>query len=298
MAKLRFLFKSHPDDVTLTATSGTPSRMQTGGPSRTWRSDDLAEQEVTAPLGESKNFNLVHLENINTDQALVVQFSDDNFSTIKYAEQFTKWAKALTYKATTLWLSGTAGGDKILDANGDAVLDANGDAVLDNAYNVALPIAAEYMRLVVVDSTNPDGYVEIGRLMAGEYYEAESSQNIGINKTFDIRERSQQIETRGGQFRAMARDPQRVIGVEYEDLHDDDATEIDDDSLVEYLRTVGPRGDILISVYPEEGTDRERLHTVVGRITQRSAIQGQDVVKDGATNTLFSRLTFEVTEVL
>lgn len=297
--KVRFLFKSHADGVTLTATSGTPANMQTGGAARTWRTDGLAGQ-ATAPFGESKNINVIHLENVNFDSPVSVQFSDDDFATVKHVETFSKWAKDLTYAAATHWFTGAAvGGDKVLDANGDAVLDGGGDAVLDATYaGVALPIAAESMRITVDDPDNADGYVEIGRLMVGEYSTMENSPNISVNKSFNYRERSPQIETRGGSWRQMERPPQRQIRLEFEFLHEDDATEIAADSLIEYLRTIGPRSDVLVTIYPAENTDRERLHTVVGRITERSDLRGNFLAVESGVTKLYSRLTFEITESL
>lgn len=302
MANVRILGTSHMDGITLTATSEALSvdNLQNPSVKKVWRSTDTASQTISGPFGEMVNVNAVYLKNTNVTgtRPFTIVLSDDGFTTIKYAYRFGPYPKVLSYREAMAYLPASSGGERLVDANGDAVLDGNGDAVLEASYSVSLPVTATHMRLLVDDADNSDGYLEMGRVKLGEYFDAPNSNNVAVGPELSYVERGELVQTRGGGFRAEQETPQRRIRVTYETVADSDAWTINGESFAEIMEHVGQRDDIVIDVYPAEGTDRERRHVLSGRKTNNSAISGNfNALVDG-TLTLHSRVAFEVTEAL
>lgn len=299
MANARLLAVSHADAATITATSEAldADNLKDTDVRKVWRSSSAAAQTITMDFGSTKQSNVIHLENVNLSSAgaYTIQLSDDNFATILYSESFAKWGDDLAHAAATHWFN--TGGHVLVDGNGDTVVDGNGDQIVSATWT--LPVSARYARVIVDDATNADGYLEIGRVKIGKYFDAPNSKNVAVGPGLDYVERGALLATRGGGFRSENKTPQRRLRVAWQWVHPTDAYGIGGAEFAELLRVTGHRDDVLLSVYPEDGeSDRERLHTVLGRITDRSEIQGTTLIKSGADVALYSQLSIELTEAI
>lgn len=299
MASARIMGASWADDATITATSEAmdADNLKDTDVRKVWRSSGLADQTITMDFGSTKQSNVLHLENINLSSAgaYTLELSDDNFATIVYSENFGKWADDLAHAAATHWFN--TGGHTLVDGNGDAIVDGNGDPIVSATWT--LPVSARYARIIVEDASNADGYLEIGRIKIGRYFDAPNSKNVAVGPGLDYVERGALLATRGGGFRSENKTPQRRLRVAWQWVHPTDAYTLGGNEFAELLRVTGHRSDVLLSVYPEDGeSDRERLHTVLGRITDRSEIQGTELIKEGADVLLYSQLSLEVTEAI
>ena len=299
MPNARLLSVSHGDTATITASPTaaiSQSNLADTDVSKPWRSREAVDQIIDFDFGAAKNVNVIYLGNINFSSC-VVMFSSDAFATVDHVEEISAFANDLAHKDAILWLTGASGGDYVVDGAGDYIVDGNGDRLIDQAYSNSLPISARYMRLFISGATA--SYFEIGRVKVGEYFDAPNSRNVGIGPSVDYVERGALVPTRGGGFRSESKIPQRVVRVRWDWIHPTDAYALAGDEFAEMLRVTGHRGDVLLSVYPAESeTDRERLHTVLGRITDRSSIDGTDLINDGAGVQLYSSLSIEVTEAI
>jgi hypothetical protein len=75
---------------------------------------------------------------------------------------------------------------------------------------LAFPIARPYQfwRIIFVDTANPDGYVDVGRLVVCQGYQATAGIRIGARMDYETR--SESIETDGGTLRHRERPVRRV----------------------------------------------------------------------------------------
>jgi hypothetical protein len=135
----------------LTALSESPNypcvNLQEERLSTTYRTIDLTAQTVTIDLGAPYDISTIAIINHNFTSAATVTVS---------ANTTNSWPGATT--KTVTW---------------------NADMML----NFIIPISYRYWRLEFDDSTNPDGYVEIGRFWLGDYLTIDPSSEVDFQVT-------------------------------------------------------------------------------------------------------------------
>lgn len=268
MANARILGGSLIDDVTLTATSEAldADNLKDSDVRKVWRSTSTSDQEITADFGASVDINGIHLENLNLQDAGTIQLelsNDSGFSPNLLDTTFSPWADDLAHRAATKFFTS---------------------------------VSARYMRITFSDSSNPDGYIEAGRVMIGDFFGAPNSSNIAIGPSIWPEERGLLMDMRGGNQRAQQKTARRVIRCRWQWVHEDDAFTLGGNEFFELMRITGQRDDVVLSCYPEQGDDMERLHTIYGRIRTRSPIEGHFDRVSGSDVTLYSSLEIEVSE--
>lgn len=128
------------------------------------------------------------------------------------------------------------------------------------------PVIGGFVRITLDDASNPDGYMEASRLFIGPYHEPVGMPVAG-SLALTWYDTSKQSRTDGGTLRTEA-------GVQYRGL--DVAGELMSEearsALSTLLREYGLRGDIYVSVFPDEGNARERDYQMQAKLVSADPI--------------------------
>ena len=155
MAKARLLYDSDTwDAATITASSETGdmtgSNLVNDFLLRPWRPTGLSSESVVFDLGSAASIDVVSIQghNLTSGATLVHEaHTADSWATPDYSETLT------------------------------ILTDADGVVYPRLTYFPSSAITKQYHRFVVTDTSNPDGYVQIGRIKAGQYYELDRSMD-------------------------------------------------------------------------------------------------------------------------
>lgn len=122
-------------------------------------------------------------------------------------------------------------------------------------------VGALSFRITITDTSNPDGYLQIKRLLLGPYFEPFVNLEVGMQLHWE--DNSEQTRTAGGSLRTDNQVLYRVLRGKLAGLK---ATERA--PWMDLLRQIGKRSEVFISVYPDAGGKLERDHAVLGKFTQ------------------------------
>lgn len=122
-------------------------------------------------------------------------------------------------------------------------------------------LLARYWRITITDTQNPDGFIQIGRVLVGKYWAPINNMvwgyELGPQDDTELR------RTRGGSLRSIARPSHRSASVSLDWL-----SEVEEGALHDMFLRAGKRLDLLFSGYPQRGDAQERRHTVLCRMTK------------------------------
>lgn len=255
MADSRLLGTSHLDGLTLTATSeaGTylASNLLNVQPGRIWRSTSTAAQTITADFGEDKRCTAfcLYAHNLSNDGSATVRVTLSNDSghtdivydtTVEATEPLYGWGEG------PYGLEGYGGYSSEGYSQNFTVIWFGGTYV------------ARYFRAVITDTSNADGYIQAGRIKIGQHMDIPVVQ--GYSMGWD--EQTELTRTRGGALRSDSRDPFRYASATSAVLD-----KIQEGDILEIFRSVGRRGDVLWSAFPDDATAQTRRNTILGRLT-------------------------------
>ena len=111
---------------------------------------------------------------------------------------------------------------------------------------------AAFLQLDITDNANPDGFLEAGRLIAGEGWQP--SRNFGFGWVLDWVDPSEQTVMEGGNVFIDQREKYRVLTLPFKYATAGDAMV----SYGDMNRIVGHSRDIMVLPYPDESPDRYR----------------------------------------
>lgn len=141
-------------------------------------------------------------------------------------------------------------------------------------------VGAKSFRITLADAINPDGYLQVKRLLIGPYFEPAVNMEYGMNLSWQ--DNSDQVRTQGGSLRTDNRVLYRKLtGKLPAILSAERAT------WMNILRTIGKRSETFFSIYPEVGGALERDHAVLGKFTDMP-----DLLTD-TPSSYSSTITFE-----
>ncbi|OPL13101.1 MAG: hypothetical protein AVO39_11045 [delta proteobacterium MLS_D] len=110
-----------------------------------------------------------------------------------------------------------------------------------------------YWHITIADGSNPDGYIEAGRICAGEYYEP------GVNVTQEVQKQlidpSILQESEGRQGYAIERDVYRVFDVTFADIDRDQQEE-----LIDIFRDVKNIHPLVFALDPDDYPNEDTLY--------------------------------------
>ena len=180
--KTRFLLTSLLDTVTVTASSTTTglavANVQNNLIRKVYRSTAKISEWVKFDAGDSIGINCFFIGNHNLTDAAVVRWQGH---------------------ATDLWTSPT------LNTTLNVSVDTLSDEIPRMMYFYVATQSYRWWRFKVQDSGNPDGYIQIGRIMAGMYTEPTINMSDGFERR--MIDPSRGIITKGRQSYWTTRTP-------------------------------------------------------------------------------------------
>ena len=257
----RIVDKNWSDDATISAITSeagdfVKGNLQNTQPQSVWRSTSAVAQVIDFDLGNEQGVRALVLYNTNLSIAATVKLegaSDSGFTTIVSTTTKTPVTPKYGWGEFPWGNIGWGGYDE-------------DDINLTNYSIIWITLtSARYWRLTITDTTNADGYVEIGRLIIGDYISP--AINVEYGYSLNWIDPSEQSRTRGSAIRSTNITPFRRVTFSYQFLDQTEAFRMH-----ELKRDVGKRKDILFSLVPEEDTARERINTLLGRPVEWSSL--------------------------
>lgn len=250
---IRFLSDSAHNTAALTVTSEAMPIENTQGSRRAfvWRSTDTAEQTISGTPAAAATATGLVLARHNLSGAASIQL-------------------ILKLGATTVYDTGTVGTGEI--GAGDIIPAGTWRAGIDKygaTYNNLLEpqhldlwfsaVTFDSYQIIVTDTGNADGFLQIGQIMLGEAFEPSVNMSYGLN--LEWIEQTEHHRTDGGSLRSEgthAAHRRLRIGLDW--LNDADRSK-----LVTELFSAGKRADVYITAYPGDGGLLEIEHAFVAR---------------------------------
>lgn len=113
-------------------------------------------------------------------------------------------------------------------------------------------------RITIMDSGNPDGYLQVGRLFAGRYYSPEYNPSYGLTLTWQ--DFGENVRTESGSLRTIGRGQARQVSFDLDILQRQGLS-----ALTTELSRGGKESDVYISIYPERGGTLEASHAFAAK---------------------------------
>lgn len=257
--RARFAWRSYPDGQAITATSSAgnmaASNLLGTNIQLPWQSTTTAAQTLQGQFAtlQACDYLCLYAHNLSYDATIRLQLANDSgFTDITYDHTWQAVLPAYGFGADSFGL---------VPFGGYAPSKQVPYSVF--WFDAAL---AMYWRVVITDTSNPDGYIQVGRLMLGDYWSVEnirSNFNYGYNRALLSTEKAQQTlsgavyVTEGVKFRKFSIKFNTLSALDEENLHD-------------MIHSCGLSGHILFSAYPELGTSEEQAHTALCRYVSDS----------------------------
>ena len=217
---IRFSFHNLIDDATLTPSSQVASlpasNLQNPSPTIIWRTTDKDSENLLVDLGDPQNSSLIVLlnHNLKPDANITLQAnSSDSWSSPPFA-QTLNWHEYLIIK------------------------------YFDQALY-------RYWRLLISDSTNQDGYIQIGRLWIGTFYQP--THDISRNFTVEHVDPSIVSYSASGTKYVTQRTPFRRLNISFQNTNQ--KAQFD-----EILEATKSFKDFIISIDPENSVWQTGIH--------------------------------------
>lgn len=235
------------DTATLTATSEAlpVSYTQESGRTKIWRSEDTAPQVVNGTLPSPNFLSAMVVYNHNLTTAGIIR--------IEYLLQGAVVFDSGDIIASSLiplgvWRAG-------VDPWGAQDLTE-----FPNTHYVIWtePTLATDYRITIKDPDNPDGYVQVSRIIAGLSYSPEMNASYGVNLEWE--EFAEHRRTEGNSLRTIGEGTARVLTFDLAYLEREGLGELSRE-----LLKAGKKQDIYINLYPEMGGALEAEHAFVAR---------------------------------
>jgi hypothetical protein len=148
---------------------------------------------------------------------------------------------------------------------------ASGPGAATSAKYLSSPVMARSIRVCVFDPTNSAGYVQIGRLMAGQFLEPASGVEVGMRLI--LADQSTISRRKSGFISSATGRKSRGLSFSLVQL-----TQSERAQLTRQFAACGLSADVFVSAWPASGGDTESDYQMVGKITRLPALQA-----DGAT---------------
>lgn len=245
---MRLIIDNLHDGATLTATSeALPiAYTQRSGRSYVWRSTDTDDQVITGTLSSVQPLDGLVVYRHNLSPAAMIQWELLSDGDVVYDSGMTTTAYLVT--PPNLRVGIDPWGLTYSDA-----LPAN-----QTVRWPGLQFADQY-RITISDPGNPDGYIQVGRIVAGFAFSPQYNPAYGLSLTWQ--EDAEQRRTEGGSLRTITSNGKsRLLNIDLNHLPGGDRTR-----LTTELVKVGKQGDVFVSVYPEQGGIKELEHSFISR---------------------------------
>lgn len=287
MSNALFLSSRWLDLATISASSTqgqlTANNVQTYRPDQVWRATGCAAEWLAWDYGADIDLEAVAIVAHNLSAAATIRLRaagnamdvtanpaiDTGFvspwpASGKPADpDWPAWFSLLTLQQ----ISGSAIIEELEAEGGDPLEDEDG-VIIEPEGGGILP-AFRFVRLDIVDTTNPDGYVQIGRLFAGPAFVP--SLNVDINPSIGLVSPGEVVVTPFGRTFADERGPpSRLMTLPMSAVDENELT----DELFELQRYCGNARDFAFCLDPERQTTFHKF-AMQARFDQLQAAQAQ-----------------------
>jgi hypothetical protein len=233
-------------------------------PARRWRSDGLGIQNVESVFEFEYPVNMVVLAGNNLTTATIVHIKlVDDGNNIVYEASNTGGFHELGWGVQPLGEFGLGGYYITADRDPAGYHDTDYIVFTFDTVN------ARKLIIDIDDTSNPDGYLEIGRLKVGRALEVDFSAGYEMG----WRDTSSLTRTRGGALRSDNGRSYRYVNVNT--VLKDNQTE-----LTQIFRHTALRTDVVWSGFPPASTNEGRENLILGRLTSYT---GSNWTNEGVT---------------
>lgn len=247
MSNMRLIIDNVHDSAALTATTEALPVVYTqrSGRAYPWRSSGTATQVIEATLAGLEYLDAVVLYRHNLSAAATVRIELLDGADVVYDTGEQSAAELIPPPLLRLGVDPWAASynDKI--------------PVTVQPYWIPPHFARGY-RITIKDPANPDGYIQVGRVIAGLSFSPRYNFSYGVK--MEWLESVEHRRTEGGSLRSMGGGVARRLTLDLNHLTDADRI-----TLTTELVKRGKGADIFISAYPETGGVREIEHTFLAR---------------------------------
>lgn len=247
-AKCRLAWESGADKKSISATSYdgnmTPAKLLTTQIQEKWRSSNANQQILTGNFGELLvvGYFLLYAHNLSVN------------STIRFILSINADYSNPVIDQTFDGVESTYGLGELLGLY-------LGGYSMDNFFTKYTikwfsPVMGQYWKVIITDTTNPDGYIQAGRMKFGEYFEGVYNMSWGYAS--DLKSNSKVLISESLARFARTKPQQRTFTFDFNYID-----RIEELIIVRMLSATDLSKDILFSAYPETGTTEEQLHTAL-----------------------------------
>ena len=233
---LQLLYKNDFDDATAAATSSASGFPLTNAGANSkasvWRSTSLSSQTISGNwAGTAKTINCVALAFTNLIEGSTVQ--------VKLYQEIADVSPYYDSGVRTVWFSYDP--PEGFTTIGLIAFPFGGGVHFPVFFNAA---TVKKFEIIVTSSGNPDGYIEVGRVLIGNAWSPEHNAEYGA--TIGHVDDSEINRTAGGQY-VDRRGMHKTISFDLRYLSDSDRSE-----LSSIVRRNGKRSPVFLSMYPDE----------------------------------------------
>lgn len=247
MENIRFIITNHHDSAYVTATTEAlpAAYTQRSERVRTWRSTDASEQVITASLASAAFLEGIVLYRHNLSSSARVRVEVLN-------------GEDVAYDSGEVNVSGLIPLGEFRFGVDPWGATSTGDLPIKQAPFWFRSMAATDYRITINDPDNTDGYIEIGRIIAGPVISPKYNPPYGLQ--LEWQDFAEHRRTEGMSLRTTGEGIARSLPVDlnFMDRYDREALSS------AFLRN-GKRSDIYVSVYPEQGGFGEGEHAFLAR---------------------------------
>jgi hypothetical protein len=256
MSNLRIVPRNDWDDATLTVSTAAETGFQVENTQNTirdkkWRTASNATQSITGVWDSSRTVSHFSMHRHKNHAGNIrVQLYSDAGATVQVYDSGTVSAVPYTVSETYTWSDGS-----------------NDPFQEKSPYWLWFsPTIARSVK-VTFSGTSANFY-EASRLWLGRYMEFSSSPDFGAE--LGVQDLTDRERTQGGSLRTNESETWRTMKL---DLHNVRPTEYA--TLLDIMDYATTSKDVVVSVYPGDGTRKEALYTMAGRLSNLNSIARQ-----------------------
>ncbi|NWO11726.1 hypothetical protein HLV40_15145 [Chromohalobacter salexigens] len=245
---MRLIIDNVHDAASLTATSEAlpVDYTQRSGRSYVWRSTDTAEQIIEATLSGTQYIDAIVLYRHNLSASATVRVELLNGGSVVYDSGASAVAELITPPSLRVGIDPWGA-----------------------TYNDAIPVALTMFwlpitavtgyRITIDDPANPDGFIQVGRIISGLSFSPRYNPAYGVQLTWQ--EGAENRRTEAGSLRTITSNSKaRLLNIDLNHLPNSDRV-----TLTTELVKRGMGSDVFVSLYPEQGGVKEIEHAFLAK---------------------------------
>lgn len=256
MANLRILYNNIADTATISSTAtaeGYPtSNLKTDLKGLVWRSPSTLSTTITLTWTSNQSVRAVFVPFCNLTTSATIRVVYKNSAGTAIFDSGT--VSAVPYNLSTI---NTITGSSLYSYGG-------GSSV--RVYSPTLHTTVRSIDITIVDGTNPSGYMELSRLLVGNYWSPVHNTEFGLEVGY--KDASTHVRSDSGNLFTYIGSVSKYLNFTLGYMVDSDRN-----TFIELLRQYGKRKAFMVSIFPED-TDKEKeaLYEIYGKLSDDGRI--------------------------